>query len=395
MTDPHATPASVLAPALPRPPHARAWWRRPHGSSLALAVASAARRHPGLVVAVARDTHGAHALEAELRGFADTDLPVLHLPDWETLPYDVFSPHPDIVSQRVATLYRLPATTRGVLVVPIATLMQRLRAARLHPGLQPRAASRPGARARRRTAPRLERAGYRHVPQVLEPGDYATRGALIDIFPMGAAEPYRIELFDDDIDTIRTFDPGNPALAGQGRPVQPAAGARVPARPQATSALPRACCASASRSIRGAARSTRTCAKARRRPASSTTCRCSSSTPKPCSTTSRPARWWCWATSALDAAEAFWAATATATSSAATISNGPVLPPDELYLPPQLLRERLNRLPRIEVAAAGNPLRGAVAGHPAPRPALPLHLRGQRAGRGPARLPRRLCRAAC
>src|SRR5204863_8340 len=88
-------------------------------------LAGLARAHPGLVLAVARDSHSATALENDLRVLAG-DLPIVHFPDWETLPYDLFSPHPDIVSQRVAALYRLPSVERGVLVVPVSSLMQRL-----------------------------------------------------------------------------------------------------------------------------------------------------------------------------------------------------------------------------------------------------------------------------
>src|SRR5258706_8998220 len=113
-------------PPLPDDPKRRRYWNAPHGSALALALADAAGAHAGVVVAVARDTHAAHALEADLRVFAGSDLEVLHFPDWETLPYDLFPPHPEIVSQRIATLYRLPTTRRGVLVVPASTLMQRL-----------------------------------------------------------------------------------------------------------------------------------------------------------------------------------------------------------------------------------------------------------------------------
>ena len=94
-------------PSLPTSPKQRRFWTSPHGSSRALLVAEAARSHDGLLVAVTRDTQRAHALEDELRLFAG-GLPVLHFPDWETLPYDVFAPHPDIVSQRIATL--VPAT---------------------------------------------------------------------------------------------------------------------------------------------------------------------------------------------------------------------------------------------------------------------------------------------
>ncbi|MBS0457673.1 MAG: transcription-repair coupling factor [Proteobacteria bacterium] len=183
----------------------RAYWRAPASpSAFAFALARCAQAHDGLVLAVARDTHAAHTLEADLRIFAG-DLPVLHFPDWETLPYDLFGPHPDIVSQRIATLYRLPTTRRGVLVVPIATLLQRLCPTgyvAAHTLLIERGQPLDLAREARR----LEAAGYRNVRQVLDPGDYAVRGGLLDLYPMGGSEPYRIELLDDAIDTIRSFD---------------------------------------------------------------------------------------------------------------------------------------------------------------------------------------------
>src|SRR4249920_2466617 len=194
------------APPMPRAGQQRAYWRAPHGASaLALGIAETARRNDGLVLAVARDTHSAQSLEHDLRVFA-SDLPVLHFPDWETLPYDLFSPHPDIVSQRVAALYRLPTTTRGVLVVPVSSLMQRLPPPSWIAGnaLDLRRGQKLDLDAEKR---RLESAGYRNVPQVLDPGDFAVRGALLDLFPMGSDVPYRIELFDDSIDTLRSFDP--------------------------------------------------------------------------------------------------------------------------------------------------------------------------------------------
>jgi len=96
-------PSLIPHPPLPTTPRQRRYWTPPHGSSRALLIAEAARSHEGLLVAVTRDTQRAHALEAELKVFAG-GLRVLHFPDWETLPYDVFSPHPEIVSQRIATL---------------------------------------------------------------------------------------------------------------------------------------------------------------------------------------------------------------------------------------------------------------------------------------------------
>src|SRR5438445_5257356 len=125
------TESLLLHPPLPHDVKQRRFWNTPHGSSLALAIAAAARAHAGVVVAVTRDTHSAHTLETDLRALAGNAasidaVEVLHFPDWETLPYDLFAPHPEIVSQRIAALYRLPATKRGVLVVPMSTLMQRL-----------------------------------------------------------------------------------------------------------------------------------------------------------------------------------------------------------------------------------------------------------------------------
>lgn len=200
------TPTALIHTSLPSSPKQRRQWNTPHGSALALALAETGRRHGGLVVVVTRDTHAAHALEAEIAVFAGDSLEVLQFPDWETLPYDLFAPHPDIVSQRVSTLYRLPGLGRGVLVVPIATLMQRLapRSFITGSGLVLAGGQHFDLAAEQR---RLSAAGYRNVPQVQEPGDFAVRGAIVDIFPTGSSVPYRIELFDEEVDSIRTFDP--------------------------------------------------------------------------------------------------------------------------------------------------------------------------------------------
>ena len=200
------TQTPLIQSALPNSPKQRRQWTTPNGSALALALAEAGRRHAGLVVVLTRDTHNANALEAEIDVFAAGELEVLQFPDWETLPYDLFAPHPEIVSRRVATLYRLPTLQRGVLVVPIATLMQRLapRSFITGSGLVLEGGQHFDLAAEQR---RLSEAGYRNVPQVQEPGDFAVRGAIVDIFPTGSSVPYRIELFDEDVDSIRTFDP--------------------------------------------------------------------------------------------------------------------------------------------------------------------------------------------
>ncbi|TXI78010.1 MAG: transcription-repair coupling factor [Dokdonella sp.] len=191
---------------LPTGTQLRRQWSTPHGAALGLALAEAARRHDGLVVVLTRDTHTALELESAIRVFAGAETEVLQFPDWETLPYDLFAPHPDILSQRVATLYRLPRLKRGVLVVPVATLMQRL-APRSYIGGSSLVLENGQRFDLDEEQRRLTASGYRNVSQVLEPGDFAVRGAIVDVFPMGSSEPYRVELLDEDIDSIRTFDP--------------------------------------------------------------------------------------------------------------------------------------------------------------------------------------------
>ncbi|GHA69469.1 transcription-repair coupling factor [Cognatilysobacter bugurensis] len=202
----------ISTPPLPRPGQLRAWWRAPASpSALAFHIATAAAAFDGPLLAIARDNHAAQQLDSDLRtllasGPPNARVPVLLFPDWETLPYDRFSPHPDLVSQRLAALHRLPKLNRGVVVVPVQTLMQRLAPPKHVVGgnFDVRVGQRLDMDEEKR---RLESAGYRHVPQVLDPGDFAVRGGLLDVYPMGADQPFRVELLDEDIDTIRLFDP--------------------------------------------------------------------------------------------------------------------------------------------------------------------------------------------
>jgi len=193
-------------PPLPQGPQQRLLWGRLYGAAAALAIASAAREAQRPVIAVVPDMQTATALRAELRFFAGPDLPLLGFPDWETLPYDVFSPLPELVSERLLTLHHLPRMTRGVIVVPVATLMQRLPpreyvdAHSLVLSVGDRLPLEP-------TRERLTRAGYQYVSQVIAHGELTVRGALLDIFPMGSSQPLRVDLFDDEVESIRTFDP--------------------------------------------------------------------------------------------------------------------------------------------------------------------------------------------
>lgn len=196
---------SVFGPRLPSKPGQRLTWGRLPGASSALVIATAAQRHDGLVLALVDDAASVDRLEAELRVFVD-DLPILAFPDWETLPYDVFSPHPDIVSRRLWTLSRLPTLARGILVVSVNNLLHRLAPPSYLAGasLLLDAGDTLDIDVMRS---RLEASGYHCVPQVVEHGDFAVRGSLLDLYPTGAELPYRIDLFDDEVESIRTFDP--------------------------------------------------------------------------------------------------------------------------------------------------------------------------------------------
>ncbi|QLC77550.1 transcription-repair coupling factor [Pseudomonas sp. LPB0260] len=196
---------SVLRlPPLPATAGKQHWGNLP-GAALSLAVAEAASAVQRFTLLLTADSQSAERLEQELAFFAPS-LPVLHFPDWETLPYDLFSPHQDIISQRIAALYRLPELKHGVLVVPITTALHRLAPTRflLGSSLVLDVGQKLDVDEMRL---RLEAAGYRCVDTVYEHGEFAVRGALIDLFPMGSEQPYRIDLFDDEIETLRTFDP--------------------------------------------------------------------------------------------------------------------------------------------------------------------------------------------
>jgi len=200
------TPASPLAPEIPRRAGERLRWFGLHGVSGSLAVARAVAEFPGLGVVVTDSSQAAQRVAEELRFFApDQPAPEI-LPDWETLPYDVFSPHQDIISERLSVLHRLPGKRSGSLIVPVTTLLQRLAPPEFLLGgtFLMRLGETLDLEAMRG---QLEQAGYRCVSEVMEHGEFAVRGALFDLFPMGNPVPYRIDLFDDEIETIRTFDP--------------------------------------------------------------------------------------------------------------------------------------------------------------------------------------------
>lgn len=200
------SPSPILLPDLPSDSTAPVFWQGLNGCADALALASVIQQQKRLLVIVTPDTQTALRLEHELAFFLDQAFPILQFPDWETLPYDVFSPLPEIVSERLRTLALLPETKRGALIVPVATLMHRL-APREHILAHSFSIEVGGTLSLELTRAKLEAVGYQCVSQVYQHGEFAVRGSILDLFPMGSKQPYRIELFDDDVESIRSFDP--------------------------------------------------------------------------------------------------------------------------------------------------------------------------------------------
>jgi len=173
------------------------------GSSDALALAGLAASRKPLAVFTASANDGQRLVQ-EI-GFFAPALRVHLLPDWETLPYDSFSPHQDLVSERLATLYQISHEACDVIVVPVTTALYRL------PPVEFLAAYSFFLKQGETISPETLRkqlilAGYQHVTQVVSPGEFSFRGGLIDLFPMGSALPYRVDLLDNEVDSIRTFD---------------------------------------------------------------------------------------------------------------------------------------------------------------------------------------------
>ena len=196
---------ALLHPVVPTP-KSRQRWHQLYGSARSLALAEAIESDTRPYLVIARDARELDQLRSELTFFLGNAKSIHVLPDWEVLPYDLFSPHPDIISERLAALAELPRLKSGVLLAAADTLGQRIaprgyvdgRTFNLAVGdklpIDPLRA-------------RLVESGYASVSQVSAPGEFALRGSLFDVFPMGAETPLRVDLFDDEIEVIREFDP--------------------------------------------------------------------------------------------------------------------------------------------------------------------------------------------
>ena len=184
---------------------------RPVSSADSLLLAQFATREKSagkLTAIVTADATDAQRLMDELAFFAP-GLRTAIFPDWETLPYDTFSPHQDLISERLATLWRISqrsADSADVLLIPATTALYRLAPPSFLAGYTFHFKVKQKLNEAKFKS-QLTMAGYSHVTQVVSPGEYAVRGGLIDLFPMGSLVPYRVDLFDDEVDSIRTFDP--------------------------------------------------------------------------------------------------------------------------------------------------------------------------------------------
>jgi len=206
---------------------------RPIGSSDALLLAELGQREKAAgrpVAIVTADATDAQRLLEEIPFFAP-GLRCALFPDWETLPYDSFSPHQDLISERLATLWRIQQRKADdgadVVLVPATTALYRLAPPSFLAGYTFEFKVKQKLDETRLKA-QLTLAGYQHVTQVVSPGEYAVRGGLIDLFPMGSLVPYRVDLFDDEIDSIRTFDPDSQRSLYPRTGSTPAAGPRIP-----------------------------------------------------------------------------------------------------------------------------------------------------------------------
>jgi len=219
MTDIAANP--VKAPCSPLNPPAigvdNRTWSGLYGSAAGLALVEAAKQAAGPVIVLLANARRQQQLADEIHFYAaGSELPIIHFPDWECLPYDAFSPHQDVTSRRLSALAGLPDQKHCIILTTVSAALHRLAPreyVQAHSLLLKTGDKVDVTEFRQQ----LVRNGYQSVSQVMEPGEFAVRGGLVDLFPMGQTVPYRLDLFGDELEAIRTFDPGSqrsgPALS--------------------------------------------------------------------------------------------------------------------------------------------------------------------------------------
>jgi len=197
----------IFTPQIPIDAIKTSEWTNLHGSATALAISNAAHQIKAPLLVVCENNESVDELKRELRYFCadQPDVRILSLPDWETLPYDNNSPHQDLISDRLTALHHFPHLNNGILVLSIVSLMHRL-APRHYLSGNSFLLKIGDTVDLKQTRQNLIAAGYNHVESVYEHGEFAIRGSIMDVFPMGSPVPYRIDLLDDEIETLRTFD---------------------------------------------------------------------------------------------------------------------------------------------------------------------------------------------
>jgi transcription-repair coupling factor (superfamily II helicase) len=207
MPQTHSVAFSIALPdRLPAGAGARLSLPGLHGCGMAGLLAALRSRYRGFLLVLVPSVAVADLLEAELRFFLGRQASAAVLPDPEVLPYDAFSPHQDLISRRLAVLRDVDTGRIDTLIVAASTLLPRLPPRRYLGGYSV-ALARGQALSPEQLKLRLDTAGYQRVTQVMEHGDYAVRGSLIDFFPMGSPTPVRVDFLDDEIESLRCFDP--------------------------------------------------------------------------------------------------------------------------------------------------------------------------------------------
>ena len=182
---------NIFNPPLPNKDHPHVTWGRSYGCSKGLALANAIQQSDSFTLIITPDIQTAQTIETELKFFCLEDTNILVFPDSETLPYDVFSPHEDIVSERLLTLCSLPNINKGALIVSASTILSKLASKDFILG-QTIALSINDSINLETFKQTLVNAGYQYVSQVMSHGEFAVRGSIIDLFPMGCKIPFRI-----------------------------------------------------------------------------------------------------------------------------------------------------------------------------------------------------------
>lgn len=197
--------ADIFNPALPQASRQKIGWMNLAGASMGLALSNLLNNVQQPLLILCENSLSTNLLLEELKFFAQ-EKQIIHFPDWETLPYDHFSPHQDIISERIAALSSMPMMQSGALLTTVQTIMHRLSPCEFID--QHSFVLKVGDHLNLdilRT--RLTHAGYRNVSQVREHGEFALRGSIVDLFPMGSSTPFRIDCFDNEVDSIRLFSP--------------------------------------------------------------------------------------------------------------------------------------------------------------------------------------------